>query len=76
MIPQNDTLHKADRPNYRKKIWTKKIAILGQNMMFWPKFSILVTLTIYIEVEGHMIAQIEALDKTKKLGHFFRFFTF
>ena len=36
---------------------------------FGPKFGFLLTLTTYLEVWGHVIAQNAALDKTKKLGY-------
>ena len=68
MIPQNDTLHETDQPNNREKILDKKNSHFGpKHDVFGLKLAFLLSLTIYIKVDGHMIAQIEALDMTKKL---------
>ena len=42
---------------------------VGLSLCFGPKFGFLLSLTIYIEVLGHMIAQNKALDETRKLGY-------
>lgn len=59
MIFQNDTL---DRPNIlshqKKRFWSK-------NMQFVPKITLLVSLTIHIELQGHVISQNPTIDEKK-----------
>ena len=51
-----------------ENFWTTKNIHFGtKHDVFGPKFGFLLTLTTYIEVWGHMIAQNDALDGYKKL---------
>ena len=59
------------RPNGQttfENFWTTKNIHFGtKHDVFGPKFGFLPTLTTYIEVWGHMIAQNDPLDEYKKL---------
>ncbi len=56
--------------NTFENFWTIKNSHFGpKHDVFGPKFGFLLSLTIYIEEYGHMIAQNDALDETKKLGY-------
>ena len=51
-----------------ENFWTTKNIHFGtKHDVFGPKFGFLPTLTTYIEVWGHMIAQNDPLDEYKKL---------
>ena len=51
-----------------ENFWTTKNSHFGpKHDVFGPKFGFLLSLSTYIEVWGHMIAQNDALDEHKKL---------
>ena len=57
MIPHFEDLNEADVPGHRKIFLDQKNSHFGpKHAVFGLKLAFLVSLTIYIEVEGHMIA--------------------
>ena len=61
------SMRRNDRTTFENFWTTKNIRFGTKHDVFGPKFGFLLTLTTYIDVWGHMIAQNVALDDTKKL---------
>ena len=54
----------SGQTNKSENFWTNKNSHFGpKHDVFGPKFGLSLSLTTYIEVEGHMIAQNDALGK-------------
>lgn len=63
IMAQNYMLDQPDILHNQQNIWSPKNAILAKHEVFVQTWTFLVPLAVFIELEGHMIAQNYAVKR-------------